>query len=57
MHEGASNECTKYDESIFPQVHKGTDHYDVPGITKINKITISLFYLSNLSKNIYKNKF
>lgn len=57
MHEGASNESTKYDQGIFPQVNKGTGHHDVPGITKINKITISLLYLSNLSTNIYKNIF
>ena len=34
----------KYDQDIFSQVNKGTNHCDVPRITKINTETIFLHY-------------
>ena len=46
MHKGASDGSTKYDQDIFTQANKGTDHY-VPRIGNINKVTIALFHGSN----------
>ena len=44
VHKWASNGSTKYDQDIFTQMNKGADHYDVPRITNINKVTILLLY-------------